>query len=74
MTTEFTGLDPEPGPDVQRVVDPDGDIWKRTTKGWVAQNFGGEPTDWADLMGMFSHLIDVTDTPDIDEPPPGPPA
>lgn len=74
MATEFTDLDPEPGPDVQRVVDPDGDTWKRTTKGWVAQNFGGAPTDWSDLLASVAYVIDVTEAPGVDEPAPGPPS
>lgn len=71
---QFASPDPEPGDDVQRVVDPDGDVWKRTTKGWVAHRFGGEPTGWDDLLDGFGRLVDVTDEPDADTPPAGPPS
>lgn len=71
---QFASPNPEPGDDVQRVADPDGDIWKRTSKGWVAHDFGGEPVEWGALLGWCGRLVDVTGEPGVDEPAPGPPS
>lgn len=71
---QFASPNPEPGDEIQRVADPDGDIWKRTSKGWVAHNFGGAPTDWSDLLASVAYVIDVTEAPGVDEPAPGPPS
>lgn len=56
---EFMHPDPEPGGHVQHVVDSDGSLWKRTSKGWVAKGFGGEPTEWGALLEASQYLIAV---------------
>jgi hypothetical protein len=58
---EFAHPDPEPGDDVRHVVDSDGSLWKRTSKGWVAKGFGGEPTEWGPLLEASQYLIAVED-------------
>lgn len=54
---EFSGLNPEPGDEVQHVTDDDGDLWKRTSKGWVAKDYDGEPIDWFALLGSNRRLV-----------------
>lgn len=57
---QFAHPCPEPGDDIQRVADPDGDVWKRTSKGWVCHGWGGEPTPWDELLEQAQILDDVT--------------
>ena len=56
----FTPPDPEPGPEVEYVVDPEGDVWKPTSKGWVAHLYGGDPIPWAEMLDGVGWVQDAT--------------
>jgi hypothetical protein len=53
----------EPGPEVMRVRDSDGDTWIRVPRGWALRGQDGPVSDWPALL-LASHcdtgLIDCT--------------
>lgn len=53
--------DDEPSPDVTRVKDRDGDIWKREGQRWVLVN-GGDIRRWPEVMNTFGPLREVTES------------
>lgn len=64
---------PEPGPEVTRVSDYSGEVWRRVPGGWVPKGwvpedaklagFSSKPATWEQL-GWFAPLTDVSDQPE----------